>query len=97
MTSNMIQFCINAYAFRFPVISTSIPSKHFLNYDSLKLNIYSNSNIFKNILKRSTISTSFSQQREITFDAMWNYIDVYGLAINIRVNYPWCVDYLGYR
>ena len=27
MTSKIIQFCINAYAFRFPVISTSIQSK----------------------------------------------------------------------
>ena len=28
MTSNIIQFCINVNAFRFPVISTSIQSKH---------------------------------------------------------------------
>ena len=27
MTSNIIQFCINVNAFRFPVISTSIQSK----------------------------------------------------------------------
>ena len=28
ITSNIIQFCINAYAFRFPVISISIQSRH---------------------------------------------------------------------